>query len=682
MRRPSLTRGESAWLCVIAAVSALPWTSALFWLAVPLIVASPLPLAWALGALASGSLAGRLAPAFEPLAAILLERPPIARAAGTLAELPFLALFGLERSGVLAACLVASCLLSLLPLARRIARPEFHRPRRRGRLLAAGAGALSLAVLGAPIAKSLLEATASKRLGTEVRASRLTLSPGSGEVVLEGVTVADPALPSHHLLELETVRLRIEIAPILRGRLWIPEASIEGILLGTDRDTTDRPLSARPTDADPARPIGEALLPARVALNEHYLDRLVRALSHRRELPPLETPVERREAKREAEESVAELRATWVDRERRLPSSVEIDRARHEGNLARLASYRETLAREVRQRRAETLDLRRSLSAITAASRRDADELWHREFPTGTAGDCTAAVAGPKLLNAVERSLGLFSRLLPRAPKELSVGGTRVGLFRGRGATWVEAGDEGSLPRIWIGRVAFASRSRGSARHAELTAEVRDLSSFPARLGRGFRAWARADAPGIGLRGARGEASGPLGADGETRFALAVDSLEVRDWALKRSPELEVRVKDAIASLRFEASLTPASLRISVSARAARGTIAAESRSPEITQAFACADRSPLALEGSLEGPWSGVALEMRGPFGRKLGKCLERAAEPLEHARAALREREAREAAAARKEIEAQLSALEARHLAPLVEREASLAPSPRAGL
>jgi len=73
--------------------------------------------------------------------------------------------------------------------------------------------------------------------GAEVNVSSATLSPLSGRLVVEGIEVTDPALPSHNQFEAEIITADIDVAALLTRRLVADEIICSGVKNGAERST-------------------------------------------------------------------------------------------------------------------------------------------------------------------------------------------------------------------------------------------------------------------------------------------------------------------------------------------------------------------------------------------------------------------------------------------------------------
>jgi uncharacterized protein (TIGR03545 family) len=242
-----------------------------------------------------------------------------------------------------------------------------------------------------PFTRWALVHTGQRLTSAKVGLNSVQVSPTRGQIELTGLDVADPRRPLKNLLAADGVELDLDTAALLRHKLIIDEARVNGLRLDTDRDESgELPPSGRLRLTLPGK---ELLAAGRRQLAEsgrQWLERVAKGLQL-----DLRQEIERLEAVR----TVNELAERWPRQCQELEARAEALRGRVERlreafarsptsplemveSCRRLTTELESLEREVEQIQQQCGQLpqqaERDCQAVVAAARRDRDELRRR----------------------------------------------------------------------------------------------------------------------------------------------------------------------------------------------------------------------------------------------------------------------------------------------------------------
>ena len=113
------------------------------------------------------------------------------------------------------------------------------------------------AVFGDYIVKQSSEDAATDLLGTEVDIGRLRVHESEAAVELSGLQVADPFDPNRNLLEAGSIRVDLDVAPLLEKKLIIERLSLQDLRFGTPRRKPARPVRGESFAGRTVRAVGE-----------------------------------------------------------------------------------------------------------------------------------------------------------------------------------------------------------------------------------------------------------------------------------------------------------------------------------------------------------------------------------------------------------------------------------------
>lgn len=372
-----------------------------------------------------------------------------------------------------------------------------------------------------PLLRRGLEAAGSAALGAKVEVGGLRTRVFPPSLRLSGVAAADPEQPMRNLFEFRAAAFAFEGRPLLEKKVVVPEASLEGLVLGTPRKTSgalpDAPpsagaaalkrwseeakssLSASGSDA-------KADLAASYKVDPESLEsvRLARELEAR--WPKSLESWQSKTAAFDAEARAKELEALLKKAEsggpaEKLAAAAELTKKASELRKG-VAELKAGFAAELERAKAD-------LAAARAAKDRDlAAAAAKLKLPVLDAETLTRHLLGPQAAAWAARAARLAAA---------GGGGKASPAAASRRGVDVPFPKERSWPRFWLKKLALSGAADFGG-PLELKGMATDWSTEPALVAEPAR---------LSLAGAQGERALSISVVSDRRRAEAADSFEV-----------------------------------------------------------------------------------------------------------------------------------------------------------
>lgn len=499
-----------------------------------------------------------------------------------------------------------------------------------------------------------LEYVGGRLMGAQVDVAELRTGWARPSLAVEGLAITDPEAPSTNWVELEVVSARLNLDALLRAKVVVEEARLEGIRLGTERarpgwvsqeggdlrwvyDGLTRLLGAELHAAASGTVFEDILSLVSGGSVEERWEALREELATpevlRRVTDSLET---KRTTVRETLEQLPDRSAL-----RKLQNDLEDLRSDGAGGLAgrvdrlrRIRSWADRLERYSEQISTVSADLRSMLGTLPAlkqdlesAPSEDLRQLRARvRLPDPSVEGISRRLFGDFL----GRRAGSLHELLRRARPYLrsssgSSGGEEAEAARSRGTDRRFGGRTG-YPGFWLKR--FDVSGAGDAgRGLALEASLRHLSTDPARVESPVEFSFSAHPPSDAYSELRGRVSLANSEDYRVGYDLEIRGWPVREWTLLESSDAAVSIDGGTAQLGLEGNYTSdhVSTRMGFLIPRPRITVVSEDSRLKSLLRETLGDLGSLDVRASGEGPPDDVTWSVQSNLGRALERGLRK---------------------------------------------------------
>jgi len=274
------------------------------------------------------------------------------------------------------------------------------------------------------LVESMIEKYGSERVGAKVELSGADLSLFPAGIELTGLQVTNPHEPMENALDVRRVSGNLELAPLFRKKIIIPELAMEGVKLGTKRTASG---------ALPGRPAPEKTKPAGIC-SESKRPSLT--------IPDAQNILEKEDLEslaiiRSLQDRIDSARQSWQQRLAELPDAEELEayqkqleglsdqKDRSLGSLLSSGSQAVSVAKELRgdleriekaknDFQSELSQLRQQVDSARQAQMRDVSRLKEK-YGLSAEGleNLSALLFGETLCTWSSRAIDWYKRLKP-----------------------------------------------------------------------------------------------------------------------------------------------------------------------------------------------------------------------------------------------------------------------------
>lgn len=412
--------------------------------------------------------------------------------------------------------------------------------------------------------------------GAQVDVAELKTSFTKGTLRVAGIEATDPEAPRTNRVSLREVGWELSLDALLRGKLVIERASIEGIQSGSPRKTPGRVIPPSEESSSLGGKVyskfqdqfaGSALADIGRMLEGFDPSKQLGSVSNLKSVTRIE----------ELQKQLAGNQAKWAATLASLPSEkdfgatrAKLDGIRLGGGPAEIAGQVQQLtgvvgeasqqASSTQQKAASTLkeseEFGTSLKDIDRWVEKDRADLESRiKLPRLDAKGLSEQLFGPLILGRVAQAQRYFLMARAYLPASNPKAKKPVVVQRGRGRTY-EFAKPRAYPSFWLKTATLSGKATDGDWAGDFTGEAKDFTSQPALLGQPAVVRIQGDFPKQNM--------GPVKVRAEFDHTLEVaeDSLQVfvgryavQDLALTDSPEVRLGLANADASSTIEASL-------------------------------------------------------------------------------------------------------------------------------
>jgi len=310
-----------------------------------------------------------------------------------------------------------------------------------------------------------VEYAGGRAIGAKVEIASLKTKFFPPSVTVEGFAAADPGAPMRNMVEFRSARFRLLGRPLLDKKFVVPEATLEGLVFGTERTTSGELPKAPPSasaskleqwSAKSVDYLGGALGEAKTDVTGDYAVKAEDLASVR-----LTSEIEGR---------FAESSKAWDTRLASLNAAgrvAEIEKTfktvQNEKNVLKKIKAAKSLADQVKALRSEIKEVKKSVqsdvdqarssvNAVKAAKKKDLDAISAKmKLPSFDSERISAYLLGRKTASRISKTLRFVETARAKLP---SKGQTKKAPAR-RGVT-IEFPKERSWPSWWIQKLGLS----------------------------------------------------------------------------------------------------------------------------------------------------------------------------------------------------------------------------------
>ncbi len=424
-----------------------------------------------------------------------------------------------------------------------------------------------------------IEYAASKANGAEVNIGKLNTSLWNASVVISNIEVTNPEMPSTNRVQIGTVKFLMVWDALLRGKVKIDEASINGVQIDTPRKHPGRVLPVKASGEGEG--VGDKVL---TQMKTEFSGNVVGDLASvaaggdsKAQVTAVATDMKSSAYLDDMQKSLEVKNKIWQARMAVLPKTqdfaalhgrlkqVQMDNFKDvpqiQASLKELEAIRndfDTKSKSVSDTAAalntETATARASYADLDKIIKQDVADLQARmHLPTLDGKSLSRALFGMDVLGKLQQARHYMEQARSYIPPKSEKKKTVVVNPREKGHDYV-FGQPNSYPPFWLRRALISSSNEKG--QSDLAGEILDLTTNQAMVGRPMIATIKGNFPQQGIRGINASLIiDHLSSVPTERLLLGVDQYAVAGRSLVSSPAVELGISKADSALKFSAEL-------------------------------------------------------------------------------------------------------------------------------
>lgn len=492
--------------------------------------------------------------------------------------------------------------------------------------------------------KKWLESQLSQLHGAKVNIQSLETHFFKGNLVLKEIQFGSPTTPMRNTFQINTVTTHFSVGPLLRKKLHISELSLDGFQYWTQReepsinpdsfDTTivaaalmDRASSGIYTGIkneltdNPLRHLGQLgmgfTLQSRIALLADKLTTIRELKTLLQELKEKEPFWERRKSEIPSEATLAGLQGR-IQKEKSRSESESLEELRSK------TEYLQSLLQDINQQ------IQKTETGLQRA--RDVMEedvaLIRRELglPDNTHEDLTNLIFGPTWLGYLEKLSYWIEFGRGQSPVGSLTDTYGMTVLNRNGKRSVHFGKLGALPSFLLEQAIFKSGYRQNSSKVKIDGVLKGLTSDPVLLGKPTTLQLSVDYPEEGLRHVTIDATmDHTGVIPKEVLALSIASFPIEDWALTRTSDVQLKIKNALVGLNLTGHFEGDQIDLKWDINLSETEYQVQSRFRQVEQTLKTMveDLYAFSLNGSITGDKQAISFVSKSGLGSRLASGL-----------------------------------------------------------